>query len=63
MAQFLTEWETTVKDLGFKKTRGILLRLALEVVYTCAMFGFVVYLEFEDEKEGNYTGKNTDNDG
>ena len=50
MAQFLTEWETTVKDLGFKKTRGILLRLALEGVYTCAMFGFVVYLEFEDEK-------------
>ena len=54
MAQFLTEWEATVKDLGFKKTRGILLRLALEIVYTCAMFAFVVYLEFEDERQGNF---------
>ena len=53
MAQFLTEWEATVKDLGFKKTRDILLRLALEIIYTCAMFGFVVYLEFENEKQGN----------
>ena len=54
MAKFLTDWEANVNDVGIKKTRGPLLRLTLEVVYTCVMFGFVVYLEFEDGKQGSF---------
>ena len=55
IAKFLTEWEEIAKEAGFKRTRGIILQMVVEVVYTCAMFAFVFYLEFGETDQENFS--------
>ena len=51
IAKFLTEWEEIAKEVAFTRTRGIILQMVVEVVYTCAMFAFVFYLEFGESSQ------------
>ena len=53
IAKFLTEWEEIAKEVAFTRTRGIILQMVVEVVYTCAMFAFVFYLEFGESYQEN----------